>query len=178
MADAAVVLYFARARDAHSRRCLGRHRARPPVVRRQDQGVALRRDLHPAEPEVLPTSAGIFSGLVARFGNDRSGKRPLFSENLCYVAWKVISTPRGSISAVTSGAFIVRLREAGEASFALPPERKPRVERSFNGIVRFPAPDRKASIRLLSPTRRGSIWTETASRRGRLEPRRSGCPGL
>ena len=47
-----------------------------------------------------------------------------------------------SLTAVPNAAFNVRLQPASEASFVLPPERKPRSDGGFGGIVRLPALDR------------------------------------
>jgi hypothetical protein len=47
-----------------------------------------------------------------------------------------------TLAAVPKGAFIVRLQPASQASFALPPERKPRSDQWFGGILRFPAIER------------------------------------
>src|SRR5262245_23742484 len=44
-----------------------------------------------------------------------------------------------SLPAIPKGAFSVRLLPGSEASFALPPERKPRSDRWFGGIIRMPA---------------------------------------
>jgi hypothetical protein len=46
-----------------------------------------------------------------------------------------------TLPAVPKGAFIIRLQPASQASFALPPERKPRSDQWF-GIVRIPAVER------------------------------------
>src|SRR5262249_57356914 len=43
-----------------------------------------------------------------------------------------------SLTAVPNAAFTVRLQPGAEASFALPPERKPKSDGWFGGIVRLP----------------------------------------
>jgi hypothetical protein len=47
-----------------------------------------------------------------------------------------------SLTAVPNAAVNVRLQPASEASFVLSPERKPRSDGGFGGIVRLPALDR------------------------------------
>ena len=46
------------------------------------------------------------------------------------------------LSAIPAGAFVLRLEPAGEATFELPPERKPKSETWFGGSVSLPAPAR------------------------------------
>ena len=44
-----------------------------------------------------------------------------------------------SLAAVPNGAFSVKLQPGSEASFAMPPERKPKSGEWFGGMVRLPA---------------------------------------
>jgi hypothetical protein len=62
-------------------------------------------------------------------------------------AWFAISDKTSvaagaTLAAVPKGAFIIRLLPASQASFALPPERKPRSDQWFGGTIRFPAVER------------------------------------
>jgi hypothetical protein len=45
-----------------------------------------------------------------------------------------------ALDAIPSGAFTIRLEPASEASFALPPERKPKSDAWFGGMMRLPPP--------------------------------------
>jgi len=44
-----------------------------------------------------------------------------------------------TLSALPSGALVIRLQPGPQASFAMPPERKPRTEPWHGGMVRLPA---------------------------------------
>jgi hypothetical protein len=44
-----------------------------------------------------------------------------------------------TLSAWPAGALVIRLQPAAQASFAMPPERKPRSEQWHGGMVSFPA---------------------------------------
>ncbi|WOH67011.1 hypothetical protein [Bradyrhizobium sp. BWA-3-5] len=50
-----------------------------------------------------------------------------------------------TLHALPTGALVIRLQPGVQASFAMPPERKPRIEQWHGGIVRLPAPP-KAGI--------------------------------
>ncbi len=55
---------------------------------------------------------------------------------------KVNVTSGARLATRPSGAFVMRLKPAGEASFVLPPERTPRSDGSFGGTVSFPVVER------------------------------------
>jgi hypothetical protein len=55
---------------------------------------------------------------------------------------KLVVAVGDALAAVPKAAFTVKLQPAGEAAFALPPERKPRSDRWFGGVLRLPAIDR------------------------------------
>jgi len=88
-------------------------------------------------------------------------------------------TSGDSLPAIPSGAFTLRLQTAGEAAFALPPEKKPRVDRSFSGIVRLPAPDRAG---IYEVTFSDDAWIDLVQdgryARSVGATGRSDCPGL
>jgi hypothetical protein len=44
-----------------------------------------------------------------------------------------------TLPGLPAGALVIRLQQGAEASFAMPPERKPRTEQWHGGIVRLPA---------------------------------------
>jgi hypothetical protein len=44
-----------------------------------------------------------------------------------------------TLAALPSGALVIRLQAGPQASFAMPPERKPRIEHWHGGMVRLPA---------------------------------------
>ncbi len=67
----------------------------------------------------------------------------LARERAWFAASDKISVAAGdTLAAVPRGAFIVRLQPASQASFALPPERKPRSDQWFGGILRLTAIER------------------------------------
>jgi len=63
----------------------------------------------------------------------------------------------GTVSSVPSLPVEVRLKAAGEATFVLPPERKPRVDSWFGGTIMVPA------------LPRGGIWQVTLSEEAWLD---------
>jgi hypothetical protein len=64
----------------------------------------------------------------------------LARERALFAATEKTSVVAGeSLAAVPTRAFSLKLQPGSEASFALPPERKPRSEEWFGGMVRLPA---------------------------------------
>jgi hypothetical protein len=61
-----------------------------------------------------------------------------------------------TLAALPAGALVIRLQPGAQASFEMPPERKPRTEQWHGGMVRLPALAKPASTRLRSPTTPGS----------------------
>ena len=50
------------------------------------------------------------------------------------------TVPAGeTLTALPAGALVIRLQPAAQASFAMPPERKPKTEQWHGGMVQFPA---------------------------------------
>ena len=84
-----------------------------------------------------------------------------------------------TLAAAPKGAFIVNLQSGAEAAFAKPPERKPRAERWFGGMVRFPALDRPGIYQV---TLSEEAWIDVVQdgryARSVGSSGRSDCPGL
>ena len=55
------------------------------------------------------------------------------------VADKPAITTGETLPALPSGALVIRLQPGAQATFAMPPERKPRIEQWHGGMVRLPA---------------------------------------
>jgi hypothetical protein len=84
-----------------------------------------------------------------------------------------------SLSAIPTGAFTLHLQTGANAAFAMPPERKPKTEHWFGGMVRLPAPDRPDIYQM---TLSEEAWIDVAQN-GRYtrsvgSSGRSDCPGL
>ena len=93
-----------------------------------------------------------------------------------------------TISTLTSGssvdpeqtrAFRLGLREAADANFVMPPERKPRIETWRGGVVHFPAPPRAGVYQL---TLSDEAWVDVVQdgryARAVGSSGRSDCPGV
>ena len=84
-----------------------------------------------------------------------------------------------TLAATPKGAFIVNLQSGADAAFAKPPERKPRAERWFGGMVRFPALDRPGIYQV---TLSEEAWIDVVQdgryARSVGSSGRSDCPGL
>ena len=52
---------------------------------------------------------------------------------------KTTSAAGATLTALPSGAFVIRLQPGAQANFEMPPERKPRTETWHGGMVRLPA---------------------------------------
>jgi len=84
-----------------------------------------------------------------------------------------------SLTAIPNGAFTLSLRPGSEATFELPPEKKPRSDRWFGGIVRLPAL-REAGIYQVTVS--DEVWIDVIQdnryARSVGSTGRSDCPGL
>ncbi len=68
---------------------------------------------------------------------------PLLREQALFTSSaKVAVKANDKLASLPTAAFSLNLQPGKEASFAMPPERKPRIEKWFGGIVRLPAPDK------------------------------------
>jgi hypothetical protein len=92
---------------------------------------------------------------------------------------KAIVSAGESLAAIPNGAFSIRLLPASEASFTLPPERKPRSERWFGGIIRMPALNQGGIYQV---TLSDEAWIDVVQdgryARSVGNTGRSDCPGL
>ena len=57
-------------------------------------------------------------------------------------------TAGAELAAIPTEAIVLSLRPAGQATFVLPPERKPKSESWFGGGLRLPAPEKPGSYQL------------------------------
>lgn len=65
---------------------------------------------------------------------------PLARERANFAAADKTSVAAGeTMTALPAGAFVLRLQPAAQASFAMPPERKPKIEQWHGGMLKFPA---------------------------------------
>jgi hypothetical protein len=68
---------------------------------------------------------------------------PLVRERTWFAAPDKPSISVGAqVSGVPKTAFVLRLASDTKASFAMPPEQKPKAETWFGGMVTFPSPDK------------------------------------
>jgi hypothetical protein len=84
-----------------------------------------------------------------------------------------------TLSALPSGALVIRLQPGPQASFAMPPERKPRTEPWHGGMVRLPA---LAKAGIYQITLSDDAWIDVIQN-GRYarsvgSTGRSDCPGV
>src|ERR1700688_1527094 len=86
----------------------------------------------------LLTLFALLSPALADDGCDKFAW-PLARERALFAAPDKPDVKAGeTLPAIPKTAFTLRLQPGTEASFAMPPERKPRVETWFGGAVRFP----------------------------------------
>ena len=65
---------------------------------------------------------------------------PLSRDRAAFAAADKTTISAGeTLTALPAGALVIRLQPAAQASFAMPPERKPRTEQWHGGMVRLPA---------------------------------------
>ena len=65
---------------------------------------------------------------------------PLARERAAFAAPDKTAIASGAtLSAIPAGPLVIRLQPAAEATFVMPPERKPRSENWHGGMVQFPA---------------------------------------
>lgn len=92
---------------------------------------------------------------------------------------KTIVAAGETLTALPAGAVLVRLQPAAQASFVMPPERKPRIERWHGGIVRLPAPAKPGIYQL---TLSEDAWIDVIQNdrfaRSVGSTGRSDCPGV
>ncbi|OCK58845.1 hypothetical protein [Bradyrhizobium sp. LMTR 3] len=104
----------------------------------------------------------------------------LARERAAFVATDKTTIAAGdTISVLPAGAVVIRLQPAAQASFAMPPERKPRSERWHGGMVRFPALPKPGTYQV---TLSDEAWIDVIQN-GRYarsvgSTGRSDCPGM
>jgi hypothetical protein len=84
-----------------------------------------------------------------------------------------------TLGALPAGALVIRLQMGAQASFAMPPERKPRTEQWHGGMVRLPAPPKSGIYQV---TLSDDAWIDVIQN-GRYarsvgSTGRSDCPGV
>jgi hypothetical protein len=84
-----------------------------------------------------------------------------------------------TLAAIPKTAFVVHLQSGAEAAFAMPPERKPKLERWFGGTIQFPALERPGIYQV---TLSDEAWIDVVQdgryARSVGSTGRSDCPGL
>ncbi len=84
-----------------------------------------------------------------------------------------------TLPAIPKAAFPLRLQPGADASFVMPPERKPRIETWFGGAVHFPALERPGIYQV---TLSEEAWIDVVQdgryARSVGSTGRSDCPGL
>ena len=90
------------------------------------------------------------------------------------------SVPAGeTVAGFSERAVVIRLQPAAQASFELPPERKPKTDQWFGGTVRFPAVERAGIYQItLSDEAWVDIVQDGRYARSVGSSGRSDCPGL
>jgi hypothetical protein len=105
---------------------------------------------------------------------------PLARERALFAAPdKPVLRAGDSVGGIPKTAFVLHLQPAAQASFALPPERRPKAERWSGGMLRFSAPD-KAGIYQVTSSEEAWIDVVQDGRYARSvgSSGRSDCPGL
>ena len=84
-----------------------------------------------------------------------------------------------TLTALPTGAMVIRLQPAAQASFVMPPERKPKTEQWHGGMVHFPALPKSGIYQI---TLSDEVWIDVVQN-GRYarsvgSTGRSDCPGV
>jgi hypothetical protein len=84
-----------------------------------------------------------------------------------------------TLAAIPKTAFVLHLQSGAEAAFAMPPERKPTLERWFGGAIQFPALEKPGIYQV---TLSDEAWIDVVQdgryARSVGSTGRSDCPGL
>ena len=84
-----------------------------------------------------------------------------------------------TLGALTKTAFTLHRQPGAQAAFAMPPERKPKAERWFGGMVRLAAPEKPGIYQVtLSEEARIDVVKDGRYARAVGSTGRSDCPGL
>jgi hypothetical protein len=94
-------------------------------------------------------------------------------------AGKTVIATGETLAALPAGALVIRLQQGAQASFEMPPERKPRTEQWHGGMVRLPAPAKSGIYQI---TLSDDAWIDVIQN-GRYarsvgSTGRSDCPGV
>jgi hypothetical protein len=105
---------------------------------------------------------------------------PLAHERALIAATEKPTVKAGETFAVIpKDTFVLRLQAGADTAFAMPPERKPKSEKWFGGIVRLPALDKPGIYQV---TLSEEAWIDVVQdgryARSVGSSRRSDCPGL
>jgi hypothetical protein len=127
-------------------------------------------------------AAALLALLAPARANDGCDKSawPLAHERTWLAAKEKPVVPAGqTLAAMPKVAFTLRLQPGEQATFAMPPERKPRSEHWFGGTIRLPAPDKPGIYQV---TLSEEAWID-AVQDGRYarsvgSTGRGDCPGL
>ena len=105
---------------------------------------------------------------------------PLAREHtLLAAADKPVVKAGETLATTPKGAFVLNLQPGAEAAFAMPPERKPRVERWFGGAIRFPGLENPGIYQVtLSEEAWIDVVQDDRYARSVGSTGRSDCPGL
>jgi hypothetical protein len=121
--------------------------------------------LHP--PAFAEDGCGRFAWSLAR-------EQALFA-----VADKPAVKAGDTLPAIPKGAFVLTLQNGADAAFAIPPERKPKSEHWFGGMLHLPAPGKSGIVQVtLSDEAWIDIVQDGRYARSLGSTGRSDCPGL
>ncbi|MCA6115961.1 hypothetical protein J6524_13825 [Bradyrhizobium sp. WSM 1738] len=105
---------------------------------------------------------------------------PLLRDRAAFAAADKTTVAAGdTLSALPAGALLIRLQTGAQATFAMPPERKPRTEQWHGGMVRLPAPPKSGIYQI---TLSDDAWIDVIQN-GRYarsvgSTGRGDCPGV
>ncbi len=127
--------------------------------------------------------AALMSLLIpASAAEDGCGKFawPLAREQVLLTAVDKPAVKAGqTLAAIPKGAFVLNLQSGADAAFAMPPERKPKVERWFGGAIRFPGLEKPGIFQVtLSEEAWIDVIQDERYARSVGSTGRSDCPGL
>lgn len=127
-------------------------------------------------------AAALIALLTPAFAEDGCDKFawPLARERALFAVAEKPNVKAGdTLAAIPAAAVILHLQPGADAAFAMPPERKPKAERWFGGMLRLPAPDKAGVFQV---TLSDEAWIDVVQD-GRYahsvgHSGRSDCPGL
>ena len=133
-------------------------------------------------PRLGFVAAALFALHAPAFAEDGCGRFawPLAREQALFAAQDRLAVNAGDIlPSIPKGAFILALQAGTAAAFVMPPERKPKSERWFGGMLRFPAPSKPGIVQVtLSEEAWIDVVQDERYARSLGSTGRSDCPGL